>query len=135
MAKRSVCPVCGYETMGENQFCGKCGRVTNILDDETTYFPNEPYTVLPQQPEPRVRGKGAAIVGMIFGIFSIFLGCVPAFGALFSLISLIISCCGLKSKSGMATAGVVCSSIGLVIAIIASVITMPAILDSFNNYF
>lgn len=134
MAKQSVCTVCGYVMPGENQFCGRCGRITNIIDDQvcfvgdTTGLP----PVYPQQPA-KPRGVGAAIVGMIFGILSLFISCIPALGLVLSLLGLIISCAGSKSGSGMATAGIVCSAIALVIALIVTVVVGVPFLIGYQN--
>ncbi len=134
MAKQSVCTVCGYVMPGENKFCGQCGRITNIVDDRV-YFMGDVAglpSAYPQQPE-KVRGRGAAIVGMIFGILSLIISCIPALGLVLSLLGLIISCAGTKSQSGMATAGIVCSAIALVIALIVTVVVGIPVLIGYQN--
>jgi len=76
----------------------------------------------PSLATPAPAGEGYAIAGMVLGICSL---AVPILGPLSipcSLVGLPLSVIGLKSRyRGMALAGVICSSVGLVFFIVAVV--------------
>lgn len=64
------------------------------------------------------RNSALSIVSLVMGILAITLGCCYGVGFLFAIPGLV---CGIISKkneaSGLATAGIICSIIGMVIAI------------------
>lgn len=64
------------------------------------------------------RSNALAIVSLVMGILSITLGCCYGIGFLFAIPGLV---CGIIDRryepSGLATAGIVCSVIGMVLAI------------------
>lgn len=79
---------------------------------------NNPYQQVP--PEQPKKNDTLAIVSLILGIAAIVLGCCVTYLAIVLGIAGIV--CAVMSKkkqpSGMATAGMVCSIIGIVLAVI-----------------
>lgn len=73
-----------------------------------------------ESPESNSENKNSAlsIVSLVMGIISIVLGCCYGVGFLFAIPGLV---CGIIAKrrgeGGLATAGIVCSIVGMVIAI------------------
>ncbi|MCL1830558.1 MAG: hypothetical protein FWG21_03920 [Oscillospiraceae bacterium] len=82
----------------------------------------------------------AGILGMILGILSLVLCCIPYLSPFFAVGGLIFSIMGLKSQQrGMSIAGLITSILGTIIAIayiiiIATALTMPAWLDEYVNF-
>lgn len=76
-----------------------------------------------QQAESPKSTNTLAIVGMILGIISILAGCCGWYGLIFAIPGLICSILSRKNgKSGMATAGIVCSIVGIVIAVLMTIL-------------
>lgn len=104
-------------------FCNKCGA---NLPDGTTFCPNcgapmqngyqqNGYQQNGYQQPVSQPGKGLAIAGMILGIISFF--CFPAItGALGIIFGAVAKSKGYRG--GMATAGIVCGVIGIVLWLI-----------------
>lgn len=79
--------------------------------------PAQAYTgeVQPQKDDTPVQ----SIVGLVLGILSIMIGCCYGVGALFGIPGIILSVIGnKKKKTGVGTAGLITSIIGLVLSII-----------------
>lgn len=79
-----------------------------------------------------------AIIGMICGIVSIVFFCVPYFSIPCSIGGIVLGAIGLKSSGkGMAIAGIVCGSIGLVIAVVFIILILAAGISTemLNSYY
>lgn len=72
------------------------------------YMYNRPMT------QPKQDTPGLSIAGLVLGIISIVFICCSLGGIVFGVIGLILSILGNKeSKTGVGTAGIVCSAVGL----------------------
>ena len=90
----------------------------------------------PQQ-EPPKQTNVLAIVGMILGIISILAGCCGWYSLFLGIPGIICSILARKhGKSGMATAGIVCSVIGIILGILMTVmaVAIVGILGSSPEY-
>ncbi|MBQ8231607.1 MAG: DUF4190 domain-containing protein [Lachnospiraceae bacterium] len=86
----------------------------------------------PQQ-EPPKQTNVLAIVGMILGIISILAGCCGWYSLFLGIPGIICSILARKQgKSGMATAGIVCSVIGIILGILMTVLAV-AIVGIFSS--
>ncbi len=76
----------------------------------------ENYNVTNEAPQ----GKGMAVASMILGIVSIVLSCIWYISVPAAIVGLILGIMHNKknAKNGMATAGIVCSVIGLILMVI-----------------
>ncbi len=94
-----------------------------------------PMNMQPQQPQS-APGGGFAIAGMILGIISIPGMCFGWWGSLVGVVGLILSILGLKCipKKGMATAGLICSAIGIVGGIILTIISLMVVGEVFDLF-
>lgn len=91
---------------------------TSSYQDNTSAYGSS-YSNAYSQPvvEPEQEGApGISIAGLVMGIISIVLFCCCGSGIIFAIAGLIMSISGNKqNKSGVGTAGLVCSIIGLVL--------------------
>lgn len=164
MSKKSICTMCGNEVDGEKGFCGICGGKMNVVDVQDDFgsqsqsFGNIP-PVTPVNPLPDNSpfsspayntpptnynngsdpNRTAAIAGMVIGIVSVVLCCVPYLSIALGITGLILSVKGMKSTTarGMAIAGLVCSIVGLALGVIYSIywsIVGCVACDSYNRY-
>ena len=91
---------------------------TNYYQDNTNQYTGNVYT------EPVVENNsdstpGLAIASLVMGILSIVLSCCCGSGIIFGIPGLIMSIvAGKQNKSGVGTAGLVCSIIGIVFSCI-----------------
>jgi len=83
-----------------------------------------------------------AIVGLILGILSIVLSCCAYWGLIPGIIGLILAILSKKkAKSGLATGAMVCSIIGIVLALIMTIIgvafasSLTSILEGAGYYY
>lgn len=81
--------------------------------------------------KPKAVFKVLGIIGMVFGIISLPLFWVPVWDLILSIIGLVLSAVGKKSRSGMATAGLVLS----IIATALSIIFYLVIFESVGSYY
>ncbi|MDF2543982.1 MAG: hypothetical protein K0S47_3700 [Herbinix sp.] len=89
-----------------------------------------------QQEEPPKKNSGMAIASMVIGICSIVLCCVWYLALPASIVGLvlgILSIRGKKSGRGMAIAGIILCSLGIVIALLLG-ITVLVVGNSINPY-
>lgn len=108
-------------------FCKNCGTQ---LDDNYKVCPNcgQPVVAQPAQQEaapvaveePKGPWKVFAILGLVFGIVGLVLSWASFGGLIISVVALVFSILGLKSKAkhGMAVAGLVLSIIALALSLI-----------------
>ena len=101
----AFCTKCGNEISKDDKFCTSCGTRTDEI---------EVITVSTDLPQTNTSDNGIAIAGFICAIFG------------FNIIGIILSAIGISNANkndgknkGLAIAGVIISSIRLVIAIIA----------------
>lgn len=84
----------------------------------------EQYSYQEPQKEPPKQNNVLAIVGMILGIISIPVGCCGWYSFFFGIGGLVCSILSRKQeKTGMSVAGIVCSIIGIVIALLMLLLT------------
>lgn len=113
-------------------------NLNNGSDNYQDYTSNAQYqnSYQPQQ-EPPKQTNVLAIVGMILGIISILAGCCGWYSLFLGIPGIICSVLARKQgKSGMATAGIVCSVIGIIIGILMTVMAVGilAVLGSSPEY-
>ena len=102
------------------------------------YNYNQPgyYAAPVPQDKPAAVWKVFAILGLIFGIIGLVFCWVPAANIFFivqSIFAIVFSALGKKSRSGVATAGLVISIIGTVLGFIFAVIYESAF--SYSSYY
>lgn len=115
MPAQIVCQQCGATlTVPEHLLyqavrCGHCGSV-NLASPAQTLSP-----VVRQQ-----AGVGGCVASMVLGIIGLIAWCLPLIGFPINLVGLILGLVNVKNPEGrgMAIAGIVTSSIGLVLTII-----------------
>ncbi len=108
-----ICPSCGQNCSDDVKFCPSCGSVLPQNEPVYNQPPVSPYGSQPYNTTPPTKNdpaKGLAIASMICGIVS-FLCFAIVCGTLGIVFGAIAKNKG--SKSGMATAGIVCGAIGL----------------------
>jgi thiol:disulfide interchange protein len=84
-----------------------------------------PYQDSYQQPGQSDKGEnnGLAIVGLVMGIISIVLSCCYGSGVVFGIVGLICSImANKKNKTGIGTAGLITSIIGIVISVLMLIV-------------
>lgn len=77
--------------------------------------------------KPKAVFKVLGIIGMVFGIISLPLFWVPVWDLILSITGLVLSAVGKKSRSGMATAGLVLSIIATALSIIFYLVIFEAV--------
>jgi hypothetical protein len=89
-----------------------------------------PVTSTPAEP-----GKGLAVAGLVLGIISLVFCFVPYIGFPVSIVGIFLAAFGRRSitRRTMATVGLVLSIIGLVLAVIFTVVYLGAIMSA-NQY-
>ena len=101
----------------------------------------------PPQYNPPKKNDGKAVAGLILGIISIVSGCSGS-GVLFGILGIVFSCMsrkeaknnpnGTTGNSGLATGGLICSIIGIVISVIMILFTVvgmfSGMLDSGSTF-
>ena len=132
----AVCPECGEVLMpgasgaGQNEGGQNTGS-TYTYDSQTgnyTYStPNQSYQYGGQNPyEQPQKGGGAAIAALVCGILGLVTCCCsPIINLPLSIAALICGILGLKSQNrGMAIAGIVMGSIGIVLGILVAIMSI-----------
>lgn len=90
---------------------------TGNYQDNTSQYGGSMYTS-PVTDEPSNTTPGMSIAGLVMGIVSIVLTCCCGGGIIFGIAGLIMSISGNKqNQTGVGTAGLVCSIIGIVLNI------------------
>ena len=77
--------------------------------------------------KPKAVFKVLGIIGMVFGIISLPLFWVPVWDLILSITGLVLSAVGKKSRSGMATAGLVLSIIATALSLIFYLVIFEAV--------
>jgi len=103
------CPFCAEMIQEAAIVCRHCGR--SLTETETNYQPQ------------KKDNYGLAITSLALGIFSLLAWFLPICGFPISVIGLILGIIGMNSsKRGLAIAGIVMSSIGLLLTVANSAI-------------
>jgi hypothetical protein len=137
-----ICDYCGKQNPDDALYCSGCAFRFN--KSENVY--NTPYGSYTSQPggfpeypggPPHAMGRNssgdpsknwAAILSLIFGILSVVCFITLFFGLLFSVLGIVFGIVGLKSsQSGLAIAGIVTGSLGLVFSIIMGIAFFAAL--------
>lgn len=78
--------------------------------------------------------KGFSVASLVLGIISILLSCTGIFAIILAILSIIFGIFGIKKGGkGMAIAGIILSSLALIIAILFTIIFGAAFLTIFNT--
>lgn len=118
---------------------------TNYYQDNTQTPYQQSYANTYSEPQqPKNQTNILAIVGLVLGILSIVLSCCYGIGILFGIAGIICSALSKKKgKSGVGTAGLICSIVGTVfsvlmiiyfIAIFAYAFSDPDLQNIINSY-
>ena len=126
-----ICTNCGHNNHDDALFCVACGaslqtspQYQNPYDQQPQY--NNQYNTNAQQP-----GKGLAIASMVLGIIAFL--CAPIITGVLSIVFGGVA----KSKGyrgGMATAGIVCGVIALVLWVVSLVFLGDIYTDLINEF-
>ena len=129
-----ICNRCGANSADGSNFCNNCGTPLESTPNQSTPWSTDyqsqqspwaqnyqtqqsPWTQNYQsQPTATSKpGQGFAIAALVCGICSFFI-----FGIILGVLGIVFGIVAIKqgSKSGMATAGIVCGAIGLILYIL-----------------
>lgn len=103
---------------------------TNNAYQQNTYGPGDSW----QQPPPVKGASGMSIASLVLGIASVFLSCIPVFPFLVGVVGVILGIVSLVKKNngkGMAIAGIICGSIGIVFSVFITLVFAIASTKSF----
>lgn len=124
-----ICPICGHDNSENSAFCENCG---NPMHRPAPFSQPQPASVVSDvapQPAGPLPGKTPGLVGLILGICSILFSCCVFYLALpGGIAGIILSAISMKKakdaarKNNLALAGLICSIIGTVLAILAAII-------------
>ena len=116
--------------MDEQNLNNQNNQSNNYYQDNTGYVQPQFNTVN----NTPTKTPGTAIAGLILGILAIVFSCCCGGGLLFGIIGLICGICGnKKSTSGVGTAGIVCSIIGILLGIIGLVMSIPVFIATLEE--
>lgn len=119
------------------------------MDGNNMNYQNNTY----QQPAPAQPGKGFGIASMVLGIIALLITllscCLPfllILSGLLGLLSIVFGIIAIAKKGGkgMGIAGLICSGIGLLLAIVilifsilvgAGLMAMPAFMEEYEDYY
>ncbi len=132
----SLEPVTDQETRTESNSGYYQDNTASFVQPQVQSYAEYSYSVQGAQQQST---NVLAIVSLVLGIFSIVLGCCTAWvGCLFGIGGIVCAVLSRKSgKSGMATAGLVCSIIGIIIGLIVTAFSLLlglAIADELRYY-
>lgn len=127
-----ICNRCGANSADGSNFCNNCGTPLESTQNQSTPWSTDyqsqqsPWTQNYQtqqstwtqnyQSQPTSKpGQAFAIAALVCGICSFFI-----FGIILGVLGIVFGIIAIKqgSKSGMATAGIVCGAIGLILYIL-----------------
>ena len=109
------CTKCGAHNHDQALACFQCGQVLQP-SVPPAYGYGMPY-------QPPAEGSGKAVASLVLGIISLLAWCIPLFGLPISIVGIVLGAKSTRSNSrGMAIAGVVTSTIGLVFTLINAAI-------------
>lgn len=133
-----LCPICGQECAENSAFCDNCGNPLHRAAPVTPAQTQQAPTQSTPQPAGELPCKTMSIVAMILGILSILGGCCLAFVSIPSaIVGIILSSISMKRAkevgrtNNYSLAGLICSIIGLVLALLFVVfVILVAILEA-----
>lgn len=140
------CTKCGHPNDDNTSFCTNCGaplgaEATNTQPQAEVQQPVQ-QPIQPQpiaQPKTTIPGRGLGIASMVLGIVSLALFCVVYLAIPCAIVGIILGIVGRNqakkagAPTGMATAGIICSSIALGIVIIAAIFAAVGIIAIGSN--
>lgn len=106
-----------FEDLQRLQELKENGSITDVE------FEMEKHKILSSNEATKQQSEGIYVASLVLGIFSLLLGQIPILGLILAIVSLVITIKAKKKlksnngKSGLVTAGLVLTIIGLVIAI------------------
>ena len=121
-----LCENCGNLNEPESKFCTFCGADLSLTDtDESPITPTpaptyNPSGVVPQYSNQNPEdGKGLAIASLVLGIVSFF-----CFAYITGILGIVLGAVAKSKgyKGGMATAGIICGVIGIVLYIVLMIV-------------
>ncbi len=105
---------------------GQFSQQTTQTEEREDFYQNNTQQASYQQTAPAKepqKTNALAVIGLILGILSILLGCCAWYGLIAGIPGIICSVLAKKEeKSSLATAGLVCSIIGTVLAVIMTIL-------------
>ena len=140
-----VCKNCGFDNNDQSKFCVSCGSVLEQPFEQPPQQPNyqqpynqpynqqynQPYNAYTPYPHPlKTPGKGFAIAAMVLGIISFL--CFPYITGILGIIFGGVA----KAKGyrgGMATAGIVCGIIGVILQFLLTVVFREIYMELLGN--
>jgi len=149
------CTNCGNYNPEDAKNCSSCGSPMNAgspaqQENPTTgyqpYNPQQTYGQTPYAPQQSARpveipGKGAGIASLVLGIVSLVFFCVFYLSIPAGIAGIVTGCVSISkaksvgAKSGLGVAGIVCSAIGIVIALLLAVAAAGAFISEFGEVF
>lgn len=126
------CTKCGHPNDDNTSFCTNCGAPLGEEKTVAQDFNQPQQPVQPQQPMPQptgsIPGRGLGIASMVLGIISLVFFCTIYLPIPCAIVGIILGIVGRNqakasgAPTGMATAGIICSSISLGLALITIIL-------------
>ena len=130
----AYCKNCGSLNNDGVLYCASCGAPMQAAQPQQPIYPVNNY----QQPVPQsVPGKGLGITSMVLGIISLVLFCFWFIALPCAIVGIILGCISISQakeagmKNGMATAGIVCSAIAIVLVILILILAAIGVASGF----
>ena len=142
-----VCKNCGAELAQEAKFCTVCGaQVETTVPPQQQYTTSGEYSAQPQAGQPvytqpvmqqpvyvaqNQPGHGFAVASLVLGIVSFF-----CCGFITGILAIIFGAVAKNkgNRSGMATAGIVCGIVGIVLLIFVYIFAGEAYTALYNEF-
>lgn len=110
---------------------------TSQEDTQTNYYQENDYvqsSVIETADEQKKATDPLAVVSLVMGILSIILCCCYGIGVIFGIPGLICAIISRKKgKTGLSTAGLICSIIGLILSVLAIIYYVVCIVYAMSN--
>lgn len=130
----AYCKNCGSLNNDGVLYCASCGAPMQAAQPQQPSYPVNNY----QQPVPQsVPGKGLGITSMVLGIIGLVLFCFWFISLPCAIVGIILGCISISQakeagmKNGMATAGIVCSAIAIVLVILILILAAIGVAADF----
>ncbi len=127
-----ICTNCGHNNNDDAQFCVACGTALQAPTQAPTPYTQQPNGYNPYAPSAQSQpGKGLAITSLVLGIIAFI--CAPIITGILGIVFGGVA----KSKGyrgGMATAGIVCGIIALVLWVASIVFIGDIYTDLINEF-
>ncbi len=147
------CTNCGNYNSEDAKNCTSCGSPMNAgpsAQQESSASGYQPYNPQPSynqsyNPSPiysptEIPGKGAGIASLILGILSLVFFCLYYVSIPAGIAGIITGCIATSkaksvgAKNGMGVAGIICSTIGLIISIAIVALAVGFLVTEFGDY-